>query len=122
MGAPRCFFKEGNTIPKIKERNQTDKVKGKKKGGKPAQASVRRVMTAKLKKELAQRKRGGGNTAAEIPRGSFTDTASTTATATGSASADSGAGAVGQVEQTTQAAAADVGRPPNVERPWLCPR
>lgn len=110
MGAPRCFFKEGNTIPKIKERNQTDKVKGKKKGGKPAQASARRVMTAKLKKELAQRKRGGGNTAAEIPRGSFTDTASTTATATGSASADSGAGAVGQVEQTTQAAAADVGR------------
>ncbi len=108
MGAPRCFFKEGNTIPKIKERNQTDKVKGKKKGGKPAQASARRVMTAKLKKELAQRKRGRGNTAAEIPRGSFTDTASTTAT--GSASADSSTGAVGQVEQTTQAAAADVGR------------
>ncbi len=108
MGAPRCFFKEGNTIPKIKERNQTDKVKGKKKGGKPAQASARRVMTAKLKKELAQRKRGGGNTAAEIPRGSFTDTASTTAT--GSASADSGAGAVEQVEQTAQAAAVDVGR------------
>ena len=107
MGAPRCFFKEGNTIPKIKERNQTDKVKGKKKSGKPAQASARRVMTAKLKKELAQRKRGGGNTAAEIPRGSFTDTASTTAT--GSASADSSTGAVGQVEQTTQAAA-DVGR------------
>jgi len=53
MGAPRCFFKEGNTIPKIKERNQTDKVKGKKKSGKPAQASARRVMTAKLKKELA---------------------------------------------------------------------
>ena len=65
-------------------------------------------MTAKLKKELAQRKRGGGNTAAEIPRGSFTDTASTTAT--GSASADSGAGAVEQVEQTAQAAAVDVGR------------
>ena len=40
MGAPRCFFKEGNTIPKIKERNQTDKVKGKKKSGKPAQASA----------------------------------------------------------------------------------
>ncbi len=108
MGAPRCFFKEGNTIPKIKERNQTDKVKGKKKSGKPAQASARRVMTAKLKKELAQRKRGGGSSAAEIPRSSFTDTASTTAT--GSASADSGAGAVEQVEQTTQAAAADVGR------------
>ena len=108
MGAPRCFFKEGNTIPKIKERNQTDKVKGKKKGGKPAQASARRVMTAKLKKELAQRKRGRGSSAAEIPRGSFTDTASTTAT--GSASADSSAGAVEQVGQTTQAAAVDVGR------------
>ena len=108
MGAPRCFFKEGNTIPKIKERNQTDKVKGKKKSGKPAQASARRVMTAKLKKELAQRKRGGGSSAAEIPRSSFTDTASTTAT--GSASADSSTGAVEQVEQTTQAAAADVGR------------
>ena len=108
MGAPRCFFKEGNTIPKIKERNQTDKVKGKKKSGKPAQASARRVMTAKLKKELAQRKRGRGSSAAEIPRGSFTDTASTTAT--GSASADSSAGAVEQVGQTTQAAAVDVGR------------
>ena len=108
MGAPRCFFKEGNTIPKIKERNQTEKVKGKKKGGKPAQTAARRVMTAKLKKELAQRKQGGGGSAAEIPRDDFTGSTSTTAI--GSASADSGAGAVEQVEQTTQAAAIDAGR------------
>ena len=109
MGAPRCFFKEGNTIPKIKERNQTDKVKGKKKGGKPAQASARRVMTAKLKKELAQRKRGGVSPAAEIPHDNITGITSTGSMTTGSASADSSTGAVGQVEQTTQAAA-DVGR------------
>ena len=110
MGAPRCFFKEGNTIPKIKERNQTDKVKGKKKSGKPAQASARRVMTAKLKKELAQRKRGGVSPAAEIPHDNITGITSTGSMTTGSASADSSTGAVGQVEQTTQAAAADVGR------------
>lgn len=110
MGAPRCFFKEGNTIPQIKERNQTDKVKGKKKSGKPAQASARRVMTAKLKKELAQRKRGGGGSAAEIPRDNITDITSTGSMTTGSASADSSTGAVGQVEQATQAAAVDVGR------------
>ena len=96
-------------MPKIKERNQTEKVKGKKKGGGPAQASARRVMTAKLKKELAQRNQGGGHPAAEIPRGDFTGTTDTIAT--GSASADSSAGAVEQVvEQTTQAAAVDVGR------------
>ena len=109
MGAPRCFFKEGNTIPKIKERNQTDKVKGKKKSGKPAQASARRVMTAKLKKELAQRKRGGVSPAAEIPHDNITGITSTGSMTTGSASADSSTGAVEQVEQTTQAAA-DVGR------------
>ena len=110
MGAPRCFFKEGNTIPKIKERNQTDKVKGKKKSGKPAQASARRVMTAKLKKELAQRKRGGVSPAAEIPHDNITDITNTSSITIGSASADSGAGAVEQVEQTTQAAAIDAGR------------
>ena len=65
-------------------------------------------MTAKLKKELAQRKQGGGGSAAEIPRDDFTGSTSTTAI--GSASADSGAGAVEQVEQTTQAAAIDAGR------------
>ena len=110
MGAPRCFFKEGNTIPKIKERNQTDKVKGKKKGGKPAQASARRVMTAKLKKELAQRKRGGVSPAAEIPHDNITGITSTGSMTTGSASADSSTGAVEQVEQTAQTAAVDVGR------------
>ena len=110
MGAPRCFFKEGNTIPKIKERNQTDEVKGKKKSGKPAQASARRVMTAKLKKELAQRKRGGVSPAAEIPHDNITGITSTGSMTTGSASADSSAGAVEQAEQTTQAAAVDVGR------------
>ena len=111
MGVPRCFFKEGNTIPKIKERDQTNKVKGKgkKKGGRPTQANARRVITAKLKKELTQRKRGGGNPAAEIPRDNFTDTTST-GNITGSASADSNTGAVEQVEQTTQAAAVDMGR------------
>lgn len=92
----------------MKERNQTEKVKGKKKGGKPAQAATRRVMTAKLKKELAQRKRDGGRPTAEIPRSDFTG--STGTTATGSASADSSTEAVEQVEQTAQAAAVDMGR------------
>ena len=96
-------------MPKIKERNQTEKVKGKKKGGKPAQAAARRVMTAKLKKELAQRKQGGGRPTAEIPRDNFTDITDVSTNTTGSASADSGTGAVEQVEQTTQAAAVDVG-------------
>lgn len=95
-------------MPKIKERNQTEKVKGKKKGGKPAQAAIRRVMTAKLKKELAQRKRDGGRPTAEIPRSDFTG--STGTTATGSASADISTEAVEQVEQTTQAAVVDAGR------------
>lgn len=108
---PHYFFKEGNIIPGLKERDQTDKVKvkGKKTGGGTIQQRARRVMTAKLKKELAQRKRDGGGPAAEIPRDNFTDTASTTST-TNSASADSGAGAVEQVEQTTQDSAAKAGR------------
>ena len=67
-------------------------------------------MTAKLKKELAQRKRGGVSPAAEIPHDNITGITSTGSMTTGSASADSSTGAVGQVEQTTQAAAADVGR------------
>ena len=65
-------------------------------------------MTAKLKKELAQRKQGGGRPAAEIPRDDFTGI--TSSSTTGSASADSGAEAVEQVEQTARAAAVDVGR------------
>ena len=108
---PHYFFKEGNIIPGLKERDQTDKVKvkGKKTGGGTIQQRARRVMTAKLKKELAQRKRDGGSSAAGIPRDNFTDTASTTST-TNSASADSGAGAVEQVEQTIQDSAAKAGR------------
>ena len=94
-------------MPKIKERNQTDKVKNKKKGGKPAQAAARRVMTPKLKKELAQRKQGEGRPTAEIPRDDFSGITSST---TGSASASSSTGAVEQVEQTARAAAVDVGR------------
>ncbi len=94
-------------MPKIKERNQTEKIKGKKKGGRPAQAAARRVMTAKLKKELAQRKQGGGRPTAEIPRDDFSGITSST---TGSASASSSTGAVEQVEQTAQAAAVDMGR------------
>lgn len=97
-------------MPKIKERNQTEKIKGKKKGGKPAQAATRRFMTAKLKKELAQRKQGGGHPAAEIPRDNFTDITDVSTNTTGSASASSSTGAVEQVEQTTQAAAVDAGR------------
>ena len=97
-------------MPKIKERNQTEKIKGKKKGGRPAQASARRVMTAKLKKELAQRKQGGNCPTAEIPRDNFTDITDVSTNTTGSASASSSTGAVEQVEQTAQAAAVDMGR------------
>ena len=113
VGRAPLFFKEGNIIPGLKERDQTDKVKvkgkGKKTGGGTIQQRARRVMTGKLKKELAQRKRDGNSSAAEIPRDNFTDTASTTST-TNSASADSGAGAVEQVEQATQDSAAKAGR------------
>ena len=111
MGAPHYFFKEGSIIPKIKERDQTDKVKGKgkKKGGGAAQQKAKRVMTAKLKKELAQQKRGGGSSGVEIPHEDFTGVTSAANTATGSASADSSTGAVEQVEQTTGAAVTDVG-------------
>lgn len=95
-------------MPKVKERDQTDKVKGKgkKKGGGTAQRQAQRVMTAKLKKELVQQKRGGGGPAAEIPD-NITDI-TTTADTTGSASADSGTGAVEQVEQAVHASAIEV--------------
>lgn len=94
----------------IKEKSQENKVKSKSKktDGRPAQAATRRVMTAKLKKELAQRKQGGGRPTAEIPRDNFTDI--TDSTTTGSASADSNTRAVEQVDQTAQAAAVDAGR------------
>lgn len=64
-------------------------------------------MTAKLKKELTQRKQGGNCPAVEIPRDDFSGITNST---TGSASAGSSTGAVEQVEQTTQAAAIDAGR------------
>ena len=50
-------------MSKIRERTQGDKIKnqGKRKNGKPVQQRARRVMTAKMKKELAQQKRGGSS-------------------------------------------------------------
>lgn len=95
-------------MPKIKERDQIDRVKSKdKKRGGVIHQRAQRVMTVKLKKELIQRKRGGGDPAAEIPD-NITDTI-TIADTTSSASADSSTGAVEQVEETTQNAAAEAG-------------
>ena len=97
-------------MPGIKERDQTDKVKnkGKKKGG-GVQRQAQRVMTAKLKKELVQRKQGGASSADEIAHDNITDTVRATTNTTCSTSADSNTGAVEQVEQITQAAAVEVG-------------
>ena len=95
-------------MPKVKERDQTDKVKGKgkKKASGTAQQQAQHVMTAKLKKELIQRKRDGGGPTAEIPD-NITDI-TTTSDTIGSASADSGTGAVEQVEQAAHASAIEV--------------
>lgn len=78
---------------KAKERDQKDKIKsqGKRKNSKPVQQRARRVMTAKLKKELAQQKRGGSSVT-EQPR----DSSATTE-------------AVDQMEQTTVAAVHESG-------------
>ena len=78
-----------------------------KKDGGTAQRQAQRVMTAKLKKELVQRKRGGGGPAAEIPD-NLTGITTTANTTTGSASADSSTGAVEPVEQATHASAIEV--------------
>ena len=80
-------------MSKIQERDQIDKIKnqGKRKNGKPIQQRGRRVMTAKLKKELAQQKRGGGSVT-EQPR----DSSATTE-------------AVDQIEQATGAAVYESG-------------
>ena len=80
-------------MSKIRERTQGDKIKnqGKRKNGKPVQQRARRVMTAKLKKELAQQRRGGSSVT-EQPR----DSSATTE-------------AVDQVEQTTEAAVHESG-------------
>lgn len=80
-------------MPKIRECNQSRKIKnqGKRKNGKPMQQRARRVMTAKLKKELAQQKRGGSSVN-EQSRDSSAITE-----------------AVDQVEQTTEAAVHESG-------------
>ena len=76
-------------MPKAKERKPDDKVKnqGKRKGGGPVQDQARRVMTAKMRKELAQQKRSAGGSTGETTR----ETSPTTE-------------AVEQVEQTAGAA------------------
>ena len=80
-------------MPKVKERVNGDKIKnqGKRKNGKPIQQRTRRVMTAKMKKELAQQKRGSSSVT-EQPR----DSSATTE-------------AVDQVEQAAGAAVHEVG-------------
>lgn len=72
-------------MPKPRERDPGDKIKGKgKRGGRPVR-DVRRQMTAKLRKELVEQKRGGRESPADIQ-------------------------AVDQVEQTGAAAFDEVGR------------
>lgn len=85
-------------MPKAKERKQDDKIKnqGKRSGGKPVQQEARRVMTAKLKKELAQQKRAASGS----DTGTLHDDTSSSTTAE----------AVEQVEQTAGAAVREVGR------------
>ena len=53
-------------IPKPRERDPSDKIKGKgKNGGRPVR-DVRRQMTAKLRKELVEQKRGGQEPPADV--------------------------------------------------------
>ena len=81
-------------MPKAKEREPDDKIKnqGKRKGGRPVQKQARRVMTAKMRKELAQQKRSASGSTGETVR----DISPT-------------AEAVEQVEQTAGAAVQEVG-------------
>lgn len=81
-------------MPKAKERKPDDKIKnqGKRKGGRPVQEQARRVMTAKMRKELAQQKRSASGSTGETVH----DTIPT-------------AEAVEQVEQTAGAAVQEVG-------------
>ena len=72
-------------MPKPRERDPSDKIKGKGKSGERPVRDVRRQMTAKLRKELVERKRGGQESPADIQ-------------------------AVDQVEQTGAAAFDKVGR------------
>ena len=53
-------------MPKPRERDPSDKIKGKgKNGGRPV-GDVRRQMTAKLRKELVEQKRGGQEPPADV--------------------------------------------------------
>ena len=54
-------------MPKAKERKPDDKIKnqGKRKGSRPVQDQARRVMTAKMRKELAQQKRSASGSTGE---------------------------------------------------------
>lgn len=82
-------------MPKAKERKPDDKIKnyGKRKGSRPVQEQARCVMTAKMRKKLAQQKRSASGSTGETVH----DTSST-------------AEAVEQVEQTAGAAVQEVGR------------
>ncbi len=82
-------------MPKAKERKPDDKIKnqGKRKGGRPVQDQARRVMTAKMRKELAQQKRSASGSTGEAAR----ETSPT-------------AEAVEQVEQTAGAAVHETGQ------------
>ena len=95
LGARPIFDEGGDAMPKVKERKPDDKIKnqGKRKGGGPVQDQARRVMTAKMRKELAQQKRSASGSTGETAR----DDSPTTE-------------AVEQVEQTTGAAVQEVGR------------
>ena len=82
-------------MPKAKERKLDDKIKnqGKRKGGGPLQDQARRVMTAKMRKELAQQKRSASGSTSEAAR-----------------EAGPTAEAVEQVEQTAGAAVHETGQ------------
>ena len=81
-------------MPKARERKPDDKIKnqGKRKSSGPVQERTRRVMTAKMRKELAQQRRSSSGSTGETPR----DTSPT-------------AEAVEQVEQTAGTAVQEVG-------------
>ena len=57
-------------MPKAKEQKPNDKIKnqGKRKSGRPVQDQARRVMTAKMRKELAQQKRSASGSTGETAR------------------------------------------------------
>ena len=81
-------------MPKAKERKSDDKIKnqGKRKSSKPVQNQARRMMTAKMRKELAQQRRSASGTTDEAARENSPTTE-----------------AVEQVEQTAGATVQEVG-------------